>query len=181
MHFCKQEQFQNLKCFFASFCGCSFFMLCNCKLPHGLLRSFLIGKTSFVCVTNSPWFGKSTIFQTWKERMNYKCLSMFFLFGVKGVFLFLITKKEPLLKTSLFLEQQKRFGADLSAILIKIQVVLLNFEESFALTSALYYSVFNYGWVCNANERNVFARKHQVNVNIYIWDTKIIQHDGNYL
>jgi hypothetical protein len=70
---------------------------------------------------------------------------MFFLFGVKGVFLFLITKKEPLLKTSLFLEQQKRFGADLSAILIKIQVVLLNFEESFALTSALYYSVFNYG------------------------------------
>ena len=93
IHFCKQEQSLNLKCFLASFCGCSFFMLCNCKLPHGLLRSFLIGKTSFVCVTNSPWFGKSTIFQTWKERMNYKCLSMFFLFGVKGVFLFLITKK----------------------------------------------------------------------------------------
>ena len=40
---------------------------------------------------------------------------MFFLFGVKGGLLFLITKKEPPPKTSLFLEQQKCFRADLSA------------------------------------------------------------------
>ena len=41
---------------------------------------------------------------------------MFFLFGVKGGLLFLITKKEKSpLKTSLFSEQQKRFRAGLPA------------------------------------------------------------------
>ena len=41
---------------------------------------------------------------------------MFFLFGVKGGLLFLITKKEKSpLKISLFPEQQKRYEADLSA------------------------------------------------------------------
>ena len=42
---------------------------------------------------------------------------MFFLFGVKGGLLFLITKKEKSpLKTSLFLEQQKSFNASLRSV-----------------------------------------------------------------
>ena len=50
---------------------------------------------------------------------------MFFLFGVKGGFLFLITKKEKSpLKISLFPEQQKRYEADLSAEPIKTRMVL---------------------------------------------------------
>jgi hypothetical protein len=50
---------------------------------------------------------------------------MFFLLGVKGGLLFLITKKEKSpLKTSLFFEQQNRFRADLSAEPIKTKMVL---------------------------------------------------------
>ena len=65
------------------------------ELPHGLLRSFRIGKTSFACSMLSVDSKCLTTFHEVKKvRMNYKCLSMFFLFGVKGGLLFLITKKE---------------------------------------------------------------------------------------
>ena len=54
---------------------------------------------------------------------------MFFLFGVKGGLLFLITKKEKSpLKTSLFFEQQKRFREGLPAEPIKTKMVLKSFE-----------------------------------------------------
>ena len=38
--------------------------------PHGLLRSFLIGKTPFVHVVNSPWIRKIYDFPREKPRMN---------------------------------------------------------------------------------------------------------------
>ena len=63
---------------------------------------------------------------------------MFFLFGVKGGLLFLITKKEKSpLKTSLFSEQQKRFRADLSAEPIKTKMVLKSFEPKTIFNACL--------------------------------------------
>ena len=59
---------------------------------------------------------------------------MFFLFGVKGGFLFLITKKEKSpLKTSLFSEQQKRFNAGVPGrTASNLAKVLLNFKPKFS-------------------------------------------------
>ena len=81
-------------------------------LPHGLLRSFRIGKTSFACSMLSVDSKCLTTFHEVKKvRMNYKCLSMFFLFGVKGGLLFLITKKEKSpLKPRCSLNNKKALG-----------------------------------------------------------------------
>ena len=52
-------------------------------LPHGLIRSFLIGKTSFACSMLSVDSKCLTTFHEVKKvRINYKCQKRSFLLGV---------------------------------------------------------------------------------------------------